>query len=152
MYNFQLFLYCAVLRRLSWLQILHLFSLLEDKSEVWANYPAIVVLWSTRIMKFFMYKLEYIFLLFYNLWLLSSYFFQCIVFHLILFCLILTQGYGFLLIWEREKHQYKRDTFIGCLLYTPWPRMEQQPFGSQDDAPTNWGTQPGLSLDFGEIV
>ena len=37
----------------------------------------------------------------------------------------------------REKRERERETLISCLLYEPRLGSNPQPFGAQDDAPTN---------------
>ena len=53
--------------------------------------------------------------------------------------------------WEREKHWFVVSliyAFIGWFLYMPWPGIEPTTLEYQDDAPTNWATQPGSELSF----
>lgn len=57
-------------------------------------------------------------------------------------------------VYERERHQYGRETSIGCLIYKSWlgikptnkicAWLETNPpsFAVWDSAPTNWATQP----------
>ena len=61
---------------------------------------------------------------------------------------------------ERERETCARDTSICCLPYAPqqglnpqprcvsWPGLNPQPFGVQDNTPTNWATWPGLWVLF----
>ena len=53
-----------------------------------------------------------------------------------------------LLIWEREreKHRGERETSVGCLLHSPQPGIEPQPFGIGDNTTTNWASWPGPRL------
>ena len=59
---------------------------------------------------------------------------------------------------EGEKHQCDRETSLGCFPYCTQNRdqthnlgmfpdweLNQQPFGVQENAPTNWATQTGMA-------
>ena len=50
---------------------------------------------------------------------------------------------------ESERHQLVVPliyAFIGCFLYVPWPGIEPATLAYQDDALTDWATQPGPGL------
>ena len=59
------------------------------------------------------------------------------------------RGWFLLIYFFREKEGGKRERKrerernIGCSLYVPWLGMEPQTLACQDDALTNWDTQPG---------
>ena len=52
---------------------------------------------------------------------------------------------------DRQRHQFVVPliyAFIGWFLYVPWPGIKPATLACQDDAPTNWATQPVLDCIF----
>ena len=55
----------------------------------------------------------------------------------------LTKNFYLLILEERGR---KRETFIDWSLYVPWLGTEPATLAYQDNALSNWATQPGLDL------